>query len=40
MTETYFGMNDFYPFNSAELRRDEPELFGLMREIWGKLPNE
>jgi hypothetical protein len=40
MTETYFGMNDFYPFNSAELRRDEPELFGLMRGIWGKLPNE
>ena len=40
MTEAYFGMNDFWPFNSAELRREEPELFGLMREIWGKLPNE
>ncbi|HEY8747857.1 MAG TPA: hypothetical protein VIM11_07775 [Tepidisphaeraceae bacterium] len=40
MTEAYFGMNDFFPFNSAELRREEPELFQLMREIWGKLPNE
>jgi hypothetical protein len=40
MTETYFGMNDFFPFNSAELRREEPELFGLMHEIWGKLPGE
>lgn len=38
MTETYFGANDFYPFNSAELRRDEPELFKLMETIWGSLP--
>lgn len=35
MTETYFGMNDFYPFNSAELRRDEPELYSLLEKIWG-----
>jgi hypothetical protein len=40
MTEAYFGMNDFYPFNSVELKREEPELFKLMHEIWGKLPNE
>jgi hypothetical protein len=40
MTETYFGTNDFYPFTSAELRREEPDLFRLMHEIWGKLPNE
>jgi hypothetical protein len=38
MTETYFGANDFYPFNSAELNRDEPELFKLMAGIWGPLP--
>ncbi len=38
MTETYFGANDFYPFNSAELKRDEPELFKLMTKIWGSLP--
>ena len=38
MTETYFGRNDFYPFNSGELKRDEPELFKLMEKVWGKLP--
>jgi hypothetical protein len=38
MTETYFGRNDFYPFNSAELKRDEPELFALLEKVWGKLP--
>ena len=40
MTEAYFGMNDFYPFNSIELKRAEPEIFKLLHEIWGKLPNE
>jgi hypothetical protein len=38
MTETYFGRNDFFPFNSAELKREEPELFGLLARIWGPLP--
>jgi hypothetical protein len=35
MTEAYFGVNDFYPFNRAELQRDEPELAGLMGKWWG-----
>ena len=38
MTESYFGQNDFYPFNRAELRRDEPEVYALMRKLWGPLP--
>lgn len=38
MTEAYFGQNDFYPFNSAELKRDEPELFQLLEKLWGPLP--
>jgi hypothetical protein len=38
MTETFFGHNDFYPFNAAELRRDEPELFALLKRIWGASP--
>ena len=37
MTETYFGMNDFYPFNSAELQRDEPEIYKLLQDVWGPL---
>ena len=35
MTEAYFGMNDFFPFNRAELKTAEPEVFELLREIWG-----
>lgn len=34
MTEAYFGVNDFFPFNRAELREAEPETFALLREIW------
>jgi hypothetical protein len=38
MTEAYFGANDFYPFVAGELKQAEPEIFALMREIWGPLP--
>lgn len=34
MTETYFGMNDFYPFNRPELQREEPQLTALLGRIW------
>ena len=34
MTESYFGMNDFYPFNRAELKESEPEVFALLHKIW------
>lgn len=38
MTESYFGSNDFYPFVTGELKAAEPEIFALMKEIWGALP--
>jgi hypothetical protein len=38
MTESYFGSNDFYPFVAGELQQAEPEVFALMAEIWGPLP--
>jgi hypothetical protein len=38
MTESYFGHNDFFPFNAGELKREEPELFKLLEKIWGPLP--
>ena len=38
MTECYFGANDFYPFVAGELKAAEPEIFALMRDIWGPLP--
>ena len=34
MTESYFGVNDFFPFNRAELQEAEPELFALLSRIW------
>jgi len=36
MTEAYFGMNDFFPFNRAELMTAEPEIFELLQTIWGQ----
>ena len=38
MTESYWGSNDFYPFVPGELKQAEPEIFALMEEIWGLLP--
>lgn len=37
MSEAYFGANDFFPFNTAELKREEPELHSLLVKIWGPL---
>ncbi len=37
MTEAYFGENDFFPFNRAELMTAEPEIFQLLQAIWGPL---
>lgn len=34
LTESYFGVNDFYPFNRAELLEAEPEICGLLKKIW------
>ena len=34
MTEAFFGANDFYPFNRAELKESEPQTFELLKTIW------
>jgi len=36
-TEAYLGVNDFYPFVRAELKEYDPEMFGIMEEVWGKV---
>lgn len=36
MTESYVGVNDFYPFVRAELKEHDPHTFDLMQEIWGE----
>lgn len=33
-TEAYFGVNDYFPFNPAELQRHDPRMYRLLREIW------
>jgi hypothetical protein len=38
MTESYLAVNDFYPFVAGELKQAEPDVFALMAEIWGPLP--
>jgi hypothetical protein len=38
MTESYFGSNDFFPFNRAELKESEPEIYDLMRQVWEAPP--
>ncbi len=35
MTESYFGLNDFFPFNRVELLTAEPEILDLMQTIRG-----
>ena len=34
LTEAYFGKNDFFPFNRAELEKHDPVGFALMRKAW------
>lgn len=34
MTEAYFGSNDFFPFNRAELKESEPAIYDLMADVW------
>ena len=35
-TEAYFGRNDFYPHDRAELERHDPELLALLNRVWNK----
>lgn len=34
-SEAYFGKNDFSPFDSAELKTQDPGMFALLRKLWG-----
>jgi hypothetical protein len=34
-SEALFGLNDFYPFNRRELETHDPDLYKVMRELWG-----
>ncbi|MBX9789585.1 MAG: hypothetical protein K2Y37_11780 [Pirellulales bacterium] len=34
LTEAYFGVNDFYPFNRAQLQRHDPAMYDLLGKLW------
>ena len=34
-SEAYFGINDFYPVNRADLRQHDPETFEMVKRLWG-----
>ncbi len=36
LSEAYWGENDFYPFDYAELERHDPEGFELLQKIYGE----
>lgn len=40
MTEAYFGMNDFFPFNRGELMTAEPQIYELLRTLWGPVTGQ
>jgi hypothetical protein len=40
MTEAYFGTNDFFPFNRAELKESEPDIYELMKHVWEAPPKK
>jgi hypothetical protein len=35
LTETYFGRNDYFPFDRRELEQHDPVGYRLMRDVWG-----
>jgi hypothetical protein len=35
LSEAYFGVNDFYPYDRDELRHYDPEGFSMIEQAWG-----
>jgi hypothetical protein len=33
-SEAYFGKNDFYPFDRAELEQHDPKMFAVVDKVW------
>jgi hypothetical protein len=38
LSEAYFGTNDFFPFDRAELRRHDPAGYEVVERLWGAAP--
>ncbi len=35
LSEAYWGKNDYFPFNRADLMRYDPRGYALMQQVWG-----
>lgn len=35
-SEAFFSTNDFFPFDRAQLGRHDPEIFALLKTLWGE----
>ena len=35
VTEAYFARNDFFPFTRDELEKHDPEVFAVLKKVWG-----
>jgi len=35
-TEAFFSTNDFFPFNREQLAKHDPEMFELLKKLWGE----
>lgn len=33
-SEAFFSTNDFFPFTREQLEKHDPEMFGLLKELW------
>ena len=34
-SEAFFSRNDFFPYNRAELKQHDPDVYALLGELWG-----
>ncbi|MDB5321464.1 MAG: hypothetical protein JWN40_3095 [Phycisphaerales bacterium] len=34
-SEAFFGTNDFYPFVRAEVKEFDPEMYAVLKRVWG-----
>ena len=36
LTEGYFGTNDIFPFVRAEVKEHDPQMFEVLKKVWGR----
>jgi len=39
-SEAYFSTNDFFPFHRAQLAEHDPDMFSLLKTLWGETASE